>query len=128
MYSIENTGAPHAPLASPTLLPQARPPAALAAPCLGLVLGLWPTLPSAGPALRERRPDNRSTALNTAVFPEVRPKQVDHARRSPPLSTEGVQRYVRDSKSGSILIEVIGTRTFVNGMLVEPAITQGVQV
>ena len=60
--------------------------------------------------------------MNTAVFPEVRPKEVDNDQRSLPLATEGVQRYVWDSQFGSILIEVVDGKTFVNGDLVEPAL------
>ncbi len=36
-----------------------------------------------------------------------------------PLATEGVQRYVWDSRFGSMLIEVIGDDIYVNGGKVE---------
>lgn len=57
--------------------------------------------------------------MNTAVYPEIRPKAVDSDQVSPPLATEGVQRYLWHGKFGSILIEVVGDKTFVNGSLVE---------
>ncbi len=38
-----------------------------------------------------------------------------------PLATEGVLRYVWESKFGPMLIEVVGGAIFVNGMAVEPA-------
>jgi hypothetical protein len=38
-----------------------------------------------------------------------------------PLATEGVLRYVWEGRFGSMLIEVVGDRIFVNGERVEPA-------
>ena len=37
-----------------------------------------------------------------------------------PLATQGVLRYVWESRFGEILIEVAGDCSFVNGQLVEP--------
>lgn len=35
------------------------------------------------------------------------------------MATTGIQRYVRDSRFGEILIEVIGARSYVSGQTVE---------
>ena len=59
--------------------------------------------------------------MNTAVFPEVRPNAMDDPQSRLPLATEDVLRYVWESRFGSMLIEVVRGRIFVNGELVEPA-------
>ncbi len=59
--------------------------------------------------------------MNTAVFSEVRPNVTANHQSLLPLATEGVLRYVWESKFGPILIEVVGGAIFVNGMAVEPA-------
>lgn len=59
--------------------------------------------------------------MNTAVFVEVRPNVMATHQSLLPLATEGVLRYVWESKFGSILIEVVADEIFVNGKLVEPA-------
>lgn len=59
--------------------------------------------------------------MNTAVFPETRPNAMDDAQSLLPLATEGVLRYVWEGRFGAVLIEVVGSDTFVNGKLVEPA-------
>ena len=73
------------------------------------------------PSLNRRRRDshdhpNRETG-NTSVYPEIRPKPVDSDQVSLPLVTERVLRYVWERKFGTILIEVVGDKTFVNGAL-----------
>ncbi len=45
--------------------------------------------------------------------------QPDGAQPSLPLASEGVQRWVWQSKFGPILIEVIGPDVFVNGQRVQ---------
>lgn len=55
--------------------------------------------------------------MNTVVLPEIRPATTADAQ-----STEGVLRYVWESKFGLMLIEVMDGKTFVNGELVEPAL------
>ena len=61
--------------------------------------------------------------VNTAIFPEVRPNATGDAQSLLPLATEGVLRYVWEGKFGSMLIEVVGDKIFVNGDQVEPART-----
>lgn len=59
--------------------------------------------------------------MNTTVSPDVRPNATTDPQSPLPLATEGVLRYVWDGKFGSILIEVVRGRIFVNGKPVEPA-------
>lgn len=59
--------------------------------------------------------------MNAPLWPEVLLPPADAAQRPLPLAAEGVQRYVWESRYGSILVEVVGDRTFVNGQWVEPA-------
>ena len=59
--------------------------------------------------------------MNTAIFPEVRPSAMATHQSLLPLATEGVLRYVWESKFGPMLIEVVGGAIFVNGKAVEPA-------
>ena len=59
--------------------------------------------------------------MNTAVLLEVRPTATADAQALLPLATEGVLRYVWEGRFGSMLIEVVGDKIFVNGELVEPA-------
>lgn len=46
--------------------------------------------------------------------------RADDAQQTLPLASDGVQRWLWQSRYGAILIEVIGTDVFVNGQLVEP--------
>jgi hypothetical protein len=46
--------------------------------------------------------------------------QTDAAQPLLPLASEGVQRWVWQSKFGAILIEVVGPDVFINGQRVEP--------
>lgn len=58
--------------------------------------------------------------MNARVFPEVLLRPRD-AEPELPLASEGVQRYVWQSRYGAILIEVAGEDLFVNGDKVEPS-------
>lgn len=58
--------------------------------------------------------------MNAPVYREVLLRRPG-ADGELPLATEGVQRYVWESRFGSILIEVVGEDIFVNGGKVEPA-------
>ena len=104
---------------APALPPHTRPSAALAAPCLDLVLADPPCPEPRRASPKQRRPCD--PPVNTAVFPEVRPNATADAQSLLPLATEGVLRYVWEGKFGSMLIEVAGDKIFVNGELVEPA-------
>jgi hypothetical protein len=53
--------------------------------------------------------------MSTTVLPEVRPHAVDDPQSRLPLATEDVLRYVWEGKFGSMLIEVMGDKIFVNG-------------
>lgn len=57
--------------------------------------------------------------MNFAFPPEVLLRADDH-QAALPLASEGVQRWVWESRYGPMLIEVIDERVFVNGDLVEP--------
>lgn len=46
--------------------------------------------------------------------------QTDNAQPSLPLASDGVRRWVWQSKFGAILIEVDGPDVFINGQRVEP--------
>ena len=60
--------------------------------------------------------------MHATVFAEVPPTPTMATHQSLlPLATEGVLRYVWESKFGPMLIEVVGDEMFVNGKLVEPA-------
>ena len=78
------------------------------------------------PASASRRqgclpPHDIRRAINTAVYSEIRPSAMATHQSLLPLATEGVLRYVWESKFGPMLIEVVGDEIFVNGMAVEPA-------
>lgn len=90
-------------------LPHAQAPAALSAP------HVVPVLKSTAHAHPIPKP------VNTALFPEVRPNAAADPQPQLPLATEGVLRYVWESKFGPMLIEVIGDEVFVNGEVVERA-------
>jgi hypothetical protein len=58
--------------------------------------------------------------VNAPVLPE-RLLRLEETNQVPlPLATQGVLRYVWESRFGEILIEVVGDCSFVNGQLVEP--------
>jgi hypothetical protein len=59
--------------------------------------------------------------MSALLLPEVLVLRDEH-QVPLPLAADGIQRYVWESRFGSILIEVVGEQTFVNGSRVEPAI------
>jgi len=57
--------------------------------------------------------------VNAPLYPE-RLLLADPSDQTPlALSTEGIQRYVWESRFGAMLIEVVDGQSFVNGELVE---------
>ena len=57
--------------------------------------------------------------MNVPLYPE-RLLLADPSNQAPlALSTQGIQRYVWESRFGAMLIEVIDGQSFVNGELVE---------
>jgi hypothetical protein len=58
--------------------------------------------------------------MNAPLLPEVLLGLPQDAQTHLELSTEGVLRYVWDSRWGPVLIEVREGRAFVNGQPVEP--------
>jgi len=57
--------------------------------------------------------------VNVPLYPE-RLLLADPSNQAPlALSTQGIQRYVWESRFGAMLIEVIDGQSFVNGELVE---------
>jgi hypothetical protein len=56
--------------------------------------------------------------MNAPVLPEVL-RLRDSPQETLPLATEGVQRYVWESRFGSMLIEVVDGAAYVNGDRVE---------
>jgi hypothetical protein len=57
--------------------------------------------------------------MNAPLLPEIlRPRQ-DSPQEALPLATEGVQRYVWESRFGPMLIEVVEGVAYVNGHRVE---------
>ena len=63
--------------------------------------------------------------MNAPLLPEVLVRRGDDQQVELPLAAEGVLRYVWESRFGSMLIEVKGGRSYVNGQAIEPA-EQGV--
>lgn len=57
--------------------------------------------------------------MNAAVPGEVLLRRADDGQAALPLATPGVQRWVWESRYGSILIEVIRDEIFVNGQRVQ---------
>ncbi len=57
--------------------------------------------------------------MNAPLYPEVLLRCSDDPQPPLPLSTDGVARWVWDSRFGSMLIEVIDDSVFVNGKRVE---------
>jgi hypothetical protein len=60
--------------------------------------------------------------MGNSPLPEILRLRGDSPQQPLPLATEGVQRYVWESRYGSMLIEVSGTDTFVNGQRVVPVL------
>ena len=59
--------------------------------------------------------------MNAPILPEVLARRDGGPQADLPFASEGVLRYVWESRFGSILIEVKGNRAYVNGQPVEPA-------
>ena len=59
--------------------------------------------------------------MNAPLYPEKLLRLQVESQMDLSLATDGVQRYVWDSRFGQILIEVTEGRLFVNGRLVETA-------
>jgi hypothetical protein len=59
--------------------------------------------------------------VNAPLLPEILTRRDASLQADLPLATEGVLRYVWESKYGSILIEVKDGQALVNGRVVEPA-------
>lgn len=59
--------------------------------------------------------------MGAPLFPEVLQTQQPPAQASLPLATEGVLRYVWESRFGAMLIEVVDGVAYVNGGKVEPS-------
>ena len=59
--------------------------------------------------------------MNAPLLPEVLALRDPSTQKPLPLATEGVQRYVWESRFGAILVEVRDGETFVNGAWVQPA-------
>jgi hypothetical protein len=65
------------------------------------------------------------SAVNAPLLPEVLLGTMSPDEPQLPLACEGVQRYVWQSRFGSILIEVKDGVAFVNGQPVEPHVGGG---
>ena len=63
--------------------------------------------------------------MNAPVLPEVLLRPSAAAQVELQLASEGVLRYVWESRFGSMLIEVKEGRVFVNGSLVKPVEVPG---
>ena len=57
--------------------------------------------------------------MNAMLSTDVLLRHADDPQTVPPLATDGVSRWVWESKFGQILIEVVGNDVFVNGDRVE---------
>lgn len=60
-------------------------------------------------------------AVNGPLLFEILTRRGDSPQADLPLASEGVLRYVWESKFGSMLIEVKDGQAYVNGQAVEPA-------
>lgn len=58
--------------------------------------------------------------MNAPFVPEVVLRVVGDNQALLPLASEGIRRWVWESRYGPILIEVIANKVFVNGQRVEP--------
>jgi len=63
----------------------------------------------------------RPRFVNARPAPPTRPSLVGKGPGLPPPRADDDRRYVWESRFGTIVIEVIGGSTFVNGERVEPA-------
>jgi hypothetical protein len=57
--------------------------------------------------------------MNAPLLPEILRLREDSPQETLPLATEGVQRYVWESRFGSMLIEVVDGVAYVNGTRVD---------
>jgi len=58
--------------------------------------------------------------MNAPLLQEVLLRSAEDGQVALPLASEGVLRYVWESRYGSMLIEVVGNDVFVNSQRVEP--------
>ncbi len=58
--------------------------------------------------------------MNAPLLPEVLQPREHSPQAALPLASEGVFRYVWESRFGSMLIEVVGGVAYVNGAKVKP--------
>lgn len=58
--------------------------------------------------------------MSPPLLQEVVLRASEQRQAALPLTTEGVARWLRESRYGSILIEVIGADVYVNGQRVVP--------
>jgi hypothetical protein len=65
--------------------------------------------------------------MNAPLLPEILRPREESAQERLPLATEGVQRYVWESRFGPMLIEVMNGIAYVNGDRIE-SITEAVCV
>jgi hypothetical protein len=63
--------------------------------------------------------------MNAPLHPEVVHRQDETPRADLPLATQGVLRYVWESRYGEMLIEVVDGIAYVNGDCIEPAMAEG---
>jgi hypothetical protein len=63
--------------------------------------------------------------MNAPMLPEVLRLREDSPQEVLPLAAEGVQRYVWESRFGSMLIEVVDGVAYVNGGRVEAIASAG---
>jgi hypothetical protein len=60
--------------------------------------------------------------MNAPLLPEVLRLRESSPQDALPLATEGVQRYVWESRFGAMLIEVVDGVAYVNGQRVDPPV------
>ena len=63
--------------------------------------------------------------MNAPLLPEVLRRLAPTPQAELPLATEGVLRYVWESRFGEMLIEVVDGVVYVNGDRVEPSMAEG---
>lgn len=70
----------------------------------------------------------REEQMNAPLLPEVLRLREDSPQEALPLATDGVHRYVWESRFGSMLIEVVDGVAYVNGGRVEAIASEGPDV
>jgi len=63
--------------------------------------------------------------MNAPLYPEVLRRLDETPQADLPLATEGVARYVWESKYCEMLIEVLAGVVYINGDRIEPAMAEG---